>query len=90
MQAINTYIQDEKLKILAHRTLWLGNDHAHYVKTWKNKSLNDLKGLIERGIEYIDTHEQYIIHQRKVGILEKDIVKIEKTMQSKKKKTKVL
>ena len=50
---INEYVTNDEIKLLAHRVLWLGNDHAHYLKKWKGKTLTDLKNLIELTIKWI-------------------------------------
>lgn len=50
---INKYFSDEKIKSIAKRTLWLGNDHTHYNQKWKNKNLIDLKYLIYLTVEWI-------------------------------------
>ena len=50
---INQYVTSDEIKLLAHRVLWLGNDHAHYLKKWKGKTLDDLKRLIDLTIRWI-------------------------------------
>lgn len=37
---------------------WLGNDHAHYVVIWKEKTLSDLKDLIFKTIDWIERRER--------------------------------
>ena len=44
---VNEYIEDQGIKDLAERALWLGNDETHYLKKWIDKDLHDLKFLIE-------------------------------------------
>lgn len=44
-QLIKDYVTDNKVKLLAERTSWLGNDHAHYTKKWIDKDIGDLKRL---------------------------------------------
>lgn len=51
---INTYIADEKIKLLAERATWLGNDEVHYTKKWIDKDINDLKILIKLTTNYIN------------------------------------
>jgi len=41
----------------AERAVWLGNDETHYVKTWENKNIQDLKKLIEITIHWIEMEE---------------------------------
>jgi hypothetical protein len=43
---IETYVKDEKIKQVAKRATWLGNDETHYERRWKNKDLSDLKTMI--------------------------------------------
>lgn len=46
-QCINNYVSDPKVKVCAERATWLGNDETHYVRTWLDKDLQDLKVLIK-------------------------------------------
>jgi len=55
---INTYVTDDQIKLLSHRVLWLGNDHAHYTKRWKGKTLEDLKKLIDLTIQWIKIKDE--------------------------------
>jgi hypothetical protein len=73
MQCINTFVNDDKVKALAHRVLWLGNDHAHYTKIWTNKSIEDLKNLINITIDWIDAHQQLINIHKKMEKVEKSM-----------------
>lgn len=43
---INDDISDIKIKEVAARAVWLGNDETHYVRKWEKQSLKDLKNLI--------------------------------------------
>lgn len=43
---IGEYIKDDTIKTAAKRAAWLGNDHAHYKAIWQEKSLEDLKHLL--------------------------------------------
>ena len=63
---INQYVTDDQVKLLAYRVLWLGNDHAHYLKKWKGKTLLDLKLLIDLTIKWI--------------LIKDDLIKVEKNM----------
>lgn len=73
MPCIRQYVTDDRVKALAERVLWLGNDHAHYFKKWKTKSLEDLKRLIDISIEWIGAHEQLILIQQKISKVEKEM-----------------
>lgn len=57
-KCIDDYVNDDAIKVLAHRAFWLGNDHAHYVKKWTGKTLADLKDLIDQTITWIIMHEE--------------------------------
>jgi hypothetical protein len=67
---INEYVTNDEIKLLAHRVLWLGNDHAHYLKKWKGKTLTDLKNLIELTIKWI--------------VMKDELSKVEKNMPKRK------
>jgi len=46
-QCISNYVSDPKVKMCAERATWLGNDETHYMRTWLDKDLQDLKVLIK-------------------------------------------
>jgi len=50
-------IASPNIKKAVERAAWLGNDETHYVKTWENKNLQDLKKLLELTIHWIDMEE---------------------------------
>ena len=43
---ISEYIEDARVKSIAQRATWLGNDETHYIRKWIDKDLKDLKTLI--------------------------------------------
>jgi hypothetical protein len=51
---IATCIDDDKIKQMAKRAAWLGNDETHYVRKWADKDLNDLKNLISLTRHWIE------------------------------------
>jgi hypothetical protein len=51
---IAEYIDDSRIKSVAKRAVWLGNDETHYVRKWDGKNLNDLKKLIDLTIHWIE------------------------------------
>ena len=55
MQCINQYVTDERLKKVAQRATWLGNDETHYVRKWEGKKLEDLKKLIDLTLYWIES-----------------------------------
>ncbi len=44
---VSTFIDDKKIKEVAKRAIWLGNDETHYERKWENQDLNSLKNLID-------------------------------------------
>lgn len=56
---IKTYLEDKKIKTVAERAAWLGNDHTHYIKKWGNKDLSDLKMLIDLTVAFIQQDYDY-------------------------------
>lgn len=54
---IEDYIDDLRIKAVAKRAAWLGNDETHYVKKWEGKNLSDLKTLIELILHWIEMVE---------------------------------
>jgi hypothetical protein len=54
---IEDYVDDPRIKTVAKRAVWLGNDETHYVKKWEGKNLNDLKKLIELALHWIEMEE---------------------------------
>lgn len=53
-KCIEDYIDDNRIKKVAKRAVWLGNDETHYVRKWEGKNLNDLKKLIELTVHWIE------------------------------------
>ena len=55
---INNCIQDDvtdgRIKEVAKRAVWLGNDETHYVRKWVDKDVSDLKHLIDLTIRWIE------------------------------------
>jgi hypothetical protein len=68
---INTYINDNRIKKVAERAGWLGNDEVHYYRVWKDKDLEDLKRLI-------DLTEHWINIDIQTNDIEKDMPKKKK------------
>src|SRR5690606_14162763 len=55
MQCISRYIDDARIKSVAARATWLGNDEAHYVRKWLDKDVTDLKVLIRLLCNWIES-----------------------------------
>lgn len=53
VKCITRYIDHPKLKIVAERAVWLGNDHAHYVAKHIGRDLEDLKLLVNLSVHWI-------------------------------------
>ena len=47
-------MSNEKVKEVAKRAVWIGNDETHYVRRWEGKDIEDLKTLIEITIHWIE------------------------------------
>lgn len=54
-EVIRNYVTDSKIKTVVDRITWLGNDHAHYIKRWESKDVEDLKKLINLLIYWISS-----------------------------------
>ena len=57
MQVITKYIDDSKIKDVAKRAVWLGNDETHYIRKWEDKDLSFLTKLIDLTIHWIEAEE---------------------------------
>ena len=53
-QVINEFVNEERIKSVAKRAVWLGNDETHYIRKWEGKNLNDLKKLIDLTVHWIE------------------------------------
>ena len=54
---IETYVDHDKIKQMAKRAAWLGNDETHYVRKWEDKDLEDLKKTLELTVHWIAMEE---------------------------------
>lgn len=52
-QVIDRFVSNENIKQCAKRAVWLGNDETHYVRTWVDKDIKDLKMLIQLTVNWI-------------------------------------
>lgn len=50
---INTYIDDTRIKTLAKKATWLGNDETHYIRKHTDRDINDMKKFIEAMVYFI-------------------------------------
>jgi hypothetical protein len=51
---IKEFVTDLKVKSVASRAVWLGNDETHYVRKWEGKNLEDLKSLIRLTLHWLE------------------------------------
>jgi hypothetical protein len=54
-KCIKEYVEDPKIKAVAERAVWLGNDETHYVRKWMDKDINDLKTLLRLTVNWIES-----------------------------------
>ncbi|MBR3591623.1 MAG: DUF4145 domain-containing protein [Clostridia bacterium] len=50
---INEYIDNTKIKQLAIKSAWLGNDETHYVRKFEDRDINDMKKFIDALVYFI-------------------------------------
>lgn len=55
---INTYLPMPKVKALASRATWLGNDETHYERRIENGDISVMKSLMKLVIHYIEAEEE--------------------------------
>ncbi|WP_315867328.1 hypothetical protein [Pseudomonas sp. JV414] len=67
-QVVDVYVDNENIKQCAKRAVWLGNDETHYVRTWIEKDVRDLKLLIKLTVGWI---EQVIITEMLIEDMQK-------------------
>jgi hypothetical protein len=63
---IEQYVTDEKVKFLASRASWLGNDYAHYTKKWEDKDITDLKRLIKTTLYWVSAEKELEYYQKEM------------------------
>lgn len=51
---VDQFIDDQRIKAVAKRALWIGNDETHYLRKWEDKDINDLIALIQLTIHWIE------------------------------------
>lgn len=54
-QCVSRFVDDSRIKDVANRAAWLGNDEAHYVRKWIDKDVSDLKLLIKLLCNWIES-----------------------------------
>ena len=56
-KCISDYVASDRVKQVAARAVWLGNDETHYLRKWEGKDLEDLEILIELTVHWIQMEE---------------------------------
>ena len=51
---INDDVTDSRIREVAKRAVWLGNDETHYTRKWANKDVSNLKQLIDLTVRWIE------------------------------------
>ncbi len=51
---ISEYVTDQRIKSVAERAVWLGNDETHYARRWNDHDITDLKRLIDLTTKWIE------------------------------------
>ena len=51
---IQENVQNDNIKQVAKRAVWLGNDETHYVRQWADKDVTNLKQLIDLTVRWIE------------------------------------
>ena len=54
---IDDFVANDKVKQVAKRAAWIGNDETHYVRKWADKDLEYLKALIQLTVNWIEMEE---------------------------------
>lgn len=50
---IKNYIDDHRIKTLAEKSAWIGNDEAHYVRKQEDRDVSDMKNFITATVYFI-------------------------------------
>ena len=62
-KSINDFVDNENIKEISKRAIWLGNDETHYTRKWEDRDINDMKKLIDIANHWIEMEqrtEEYI------------------------------
>lgn len=54
---INNYVEDVRVKEMANRATWLGNDETHYVRLYDDTDVTHLIALIQITLHWIEMEE---------------------------------
>ena len=50
---IKEYVDDPRIKSLAEKAVWLGNDETHYIRKHEDKDITDMKRFIDAMVYFI-------------------------------------
>lgn len=50
---IKNYIDDPRIKTLAEKSAWIGNDEAHYIRKQENRDVSDMKSFITATVYFV-------------------------------------
>ena len=53
-KCIEDDVSDNRIKEVAKRAVWLGNDETHYTRRWADKDVSNLKHLIDLTLRWIE------------------------------------
>lgn len=53
-KCIESYVTEPKIKDVAKRAVWIGNDETHYIRKWEDKDITHLKALIDLCLYWIE------------------------------------
>lgn len=53
-RCIAKWVENDRVKAVASRAAWLGNDESHYLRVWAGRDLEDLKSLIQLTVRWIE------------------------------------
>lgn len=50
---VKNYIKNETISTLAERSVWIGNDEAHYIRKQEDRDVSDMKDFIQATVYFI-------------------------------------
>ncbi len=52
-KCIASYVDDPRIKTLAERSAWIGNDEAHYIRKQADRDVDDMKAFIKAMVYFV-------------------------------------
>lgn len=68
-KCIEEDVDNQRIKDVAKRAAWLGNDETHFFRRWKDKDITNLKDLIKLAVNWIE--DETLTQQYKIDMPEK-------------------